>query len=302
MSSSPKILIIGQSGQLARALKDAYSNRSETMICLDRAACDLSALPNILHRKLEPYSGVDLIIIAAAYTQVDTAENDIDIAMAVNGAAPKAIGDFAQKYDIAVLHISTDYVFNGKVQTPYTEDYPLDPINVYGRSKAMGEAGLLATGARCAVVRTSWIYDAMGKNFLTTMLRLGQKQADINVVCDQFGRPTYAPHLAQNLLKFGQGLMASDKAYEGIFHMSGSGKPTSWADFARYIFTVFADDLPHCVRVHDIATKDFPTDAARPQYSVLDLEKAQHRLDAALPDWREGVKAAYGIWKAQVND
>ncbi|MEP1229589.1 MAG: dTDP-4-dehydrorhamnose reductase [Litorimonas sp.] len=293
MSIARKILILGRTGQLGHALQAAYQGRAEKVICLDRNACDLSAIPNKLRASLEPYKDVDLIIIAAAYTQVDAAESDAATAHAVNGTAPKIIGEFAADHDIAVLHISTDYVFNGRADVPYKPDHPIDPINVYGQTKAAGEAGVLGSNARCAVVRTSWVYDALGKNFLTTMLRMGQTRTDVSVVSDQFGRPTYAPHLARHLVVFAQGLMARDKAYEGLFHMSGAGIAMSWADFARDIFTVFADELPHCVHVHDIAAKDFPVEAKRPTYSVLDIKDTERVLGYALPDWREGVKAAY---------
>lgn len=292
MAESLTFGIIGQTGQLARALRHVLSRSNHEGIFLDRQQCDLSGDKTAIETGLEAFASVDVIIIAAAYTQVDRAETDEDAAMAVNGVAPGIIAGWAASQGIPVIFISTDYVFNGQASVPYPVDAPIDPINAYGRSKALGEQAVRAAQNHSAIIRTSWLYDRTGENFLTKMLKLASSRMGVDVVNDQIGRPAYAGHLAQAVLSYAQGLAAKDKAFTGTFHVSDSGPPTSWAGFAREIFTIFADELPHKAAVNEVTSSAFKTAAQRPAFSVLELLETESLLGHSLPDWRDGVRAA----------
>jgi len=293
MGESLTFGVIGETGQLARALKRGLSSLPYKGVFLNRQQCDLSGSSETIEAALQGLSSVvDVIIIAAAYTQVDAAEEYEDIAMAVNAIAPGVIAAWATGKGIPVIYISTDYVFNGTAEVPYLPHTPTDPINVYGRSKYLGEQAVRAAQPRSAILRTSWVYDGAGQNFLTKMLKLAQSRVSLDVVSDQIGRPTYAGHLAQAVLSFGEALTKNDARFTGIFHITGSGDPTSWAGFAREIFNVFNDEITGNVIVNDVATSVFPIIVKRPAYSVLDMSITEALLGQSLPDWREGVEAA----------
>lgn len=291
MSDVLTLGIIGETGQLARAIKRRLPSFYKAVF-LNRGRCNLLWEADKIKASLKPFDSVDVIIIAAAYTQVDTAEGDEENAMAVNAFAPSVIAKWARTKNIPVIYISTDYVFKGNAKTPYLPSAPIDPINVYGRSKYEGEKKVRAAQSRSAILRTSWLYDTFGKNFLMTMLRLGESRQSLDVVGDQIGRPTYTGHLADVILSFALGLHKGDSQFEGVFHVSNGGEPTSWAGFAREIFKVFAENLPHKVTVNTVSSDKFPTIARRPAYSVLDISNTETVLGKALPDWREAIRIA----------
>jgi len=284
--------VIGETGQLARALKRELSSSCHQGNFLNRKQCDLSGNSEAIENALQAFSSADILIIAAAYTQVDDAEEDEDVALAVNAIAPGIIAAWAAEKNIPVIYISTDYVFDGASKTPYMPHIPTNPINVYGRSKSLGEQAVRAAQSCSAILRTSWLYDGTGTNFVTKMIERAQMYQRLDVVSDQIGRPTYAGHLAQAIIVFAQGLASNTGDFRGTFHISGKGAPTNWADFAREIFKVFSEELSHEVIVNEVTSEAFRAAAIRPKYSILDLSKTEALLGGALPDWHMGIKAA----------
>ena len=281
-----RLLVIGKTGQLARAIAE----QAPSAVFLDRSACDLTWDADDIRRALtERLTRADAVILAAAYTAVDQAESDEATAHAVNAVAPGVIAEMTADADIPLVHISTDYVFQGDANKPYRPDDPTDPINVYGRTKRDGEVAILKANPRSAILRTSWVYDSSGKNFLTTMLRLAESRDTLTVVHDQIGRPTYAPDLALAALKAAQSLVLSPETASGIFHVSNSGPQISWADFARAIFECTTSVGETSVTVENIPSSEYVTPARRPAYSVLDLTKLEEAFDLKMPDWRDGL-------------
>lgn len=286
-------LVIGKTGQLARALQAEIAADHFSATFLDRSDCDLASPEALLRECLQPHLDQgDIIIIAAAYTAVDQAETDFETAYRVNAVAPGIIAELAARADIPVIHISTDYVFDGQARKPYATDAPVAPVNAYGRTKLAGEEAVRTAQPRAAILRTSWVYDVSGRNFLTTMLRLGASCEMLDIVADQTGRPTHARDLARACMVVAKALCANDPAASAIFHISNSGQPTSWAGFARAIFSATSSWRDHAVSVRDIATADFPTPARRPAYSVLDLEPFETTFDFAMPDWQVSLHRA----------
>lgn len=293
-----RIAIIGKTGQLARALIREGEAKGHMIIALDREALDLTSSPAQIDTTIaELPSGLDAIILAAAYTNVDGAETDPDTAYAVNAAAPAAIAKACAKHDIPLVHISTDYVFDGQAETPYQPDDDADPLGVYGASKFDGELAVLNSGARALILRTTWVFDGTGKNFLTTMLRLGQSRDSLSVVDDQIGRPTYAGDLAKAALKAAEGLSADAELETAIYHVTGGGEPVSWAGFAKAIFAAANLD----VNVDRIPSSDYPTPAERPAYSVLETESFERTFQHPLPEWQAGLRAAMDEYTEAAN-
>lgn len=273
------LLVIGQTGQLARAI----ARLDHQTICLPRDQMDLSwedaRLRDAFTNALNTYHPHG-VINAAAYTQVDKAETDATLAFAVNGTAPGHLAQICASQNLPFVHISTDYVFNGQNDRPWREGDDTDPLNVYGDSKLAGEKAVLDTNATAAILRTSWVYDLQGRNFATTMLRLAEERDHLTIVDDQLGRPTHADDLAAAAL--------SALGHKGIFHVSGTGEPVSWAGFAKAIF----DEAQLCVEVEPIPTSAFPTPAKRPAWSVLDTSRFEQTV-APLRDWRTALKMAF---------
>jgi dTDP-4-dehydrorhamnose reductase len=284
-----RIAVTGRGGQLATAmLERAAAMMDVSLMAFVRAAVDLghpdSVLPAI--RKVNP----DIIVNAAAYTAVDQAESEPDVAMAVNGAGAGAVAAAARTLRIPVVQISTDYVFDGGKASPYVESDPVGPLNAYGRSKLAGEEAVAAANPDHVILRTAWVYAAEGKNFLKTMLRLAETQDEVRVVADQLGAPGYAPDLAEAVLAVCRKLLAEpdNASLRGVFHMTGAGEAT-WADFAEAIFAGAARRGGRPVRVQRITTADYPTLAARPANARLDCGKLQRQHGIILPDWRQGL-------------
>ena len=278
----PIILLTGAGGQVGFELARILSAHGE-VIALDRAALDLADADAIVAsvRQARP----QLIVNAAAYTAVDRAESERDAAFAVNARAPGILAEEAKRQDAVLIHYSTDYVFDGRGTTPYDEDAPTGPLNVYGASKLAGERAIAQSGAHAIVFRTSWVYGARGSNFLLTMLRLAKERDELRVVADQYGTPNWCCTLSDaTAAAVARGLpWLAERA--GLYHLASSGS-TTWHGFAQAII----GDMPR-PRVVGIATSDYPTPARRPAYGVLSTRKFEAAFGCAMPDWRDALAA-----------
>lgn len=273
-------LVFGHSGQVATELR-ALAGPDLKLTALGRAAADLTD-PAACAAAIAAHAPT-AVINAAAYTAVDRAEEDEETAHLVNAAAPTAMAQACAARGIPFVTISTDYVFSGAGTAPWQPSDPVDPQGAYGRTKAAGEAGVIAAGGAYGILRTSWVVSPHGHNFVKTMLRLGAERDALTIVADQIGGPTGAAEIAQACLTMAQHLSsAPDKA--GIYHFAG-GPDTSWADFARAIFAQAGLD---CV-VTDIPSSDYPTPATRPLNSRMDCTDITRTFGIVRPDWRESL-------------
>lgn len=286
------ILLIGKDGQLGQELQ-THLSESNDIKAVGRETLDLSAtdqIRQIIH-ELQP----NVIVNAAAYTAVDKAETDIELANTINGTAPTVMAEAAQSCGATLIHVSTDYVFDGTKNTPYLEDDPTNPLGAYGQSKLLGEQGVRERCDRHLILRTAWVYGAGGKgNFVKTMLRLGKDRDELRVVVDQVGTPTWTGHLADVIVQIISKLNATtDKAHFpfGTYHVTNSGA-ISWYDFAIAIFEEAAClNVPLKIkRVVPITTAEYPTPTKRPAYSVLSHQKITSLLDASPPHWRKDLR------------
>lgn len=236
----------------------------------------------------------DCIVNAAAYTAVDRAEDEPDVALRVNGMALAEIGEAACSIGALVVHYSTDYVFPGTATRPYREDDAVDPVSAYGESKLAGERALVESGAAHMIFRTAWVYGARGHNFLRTMLRLGRERDELKIVDDQSGAPTPAGLIAaitaQAVSQWRRADAGTREAFEGLFHLASAGE-TTWCRFAQVIFARAhaAGLLERLPQVHPIASREFPTKAARPAYSVLDTGRLRERFELHPSHWTAGL-------------
>lgn len=294
-----RILLTGASGQVGRALYEPLQSLG-TVLAPDRATFDLS-YPDRLSRLLDSLSP-DLIINPAAYTAVDQAEQETELAHRINAQAPEVLARWAAAHRVPIVHFSTDYVFDGSGETPWREEDPTGPLSVYGSSKLAGEAAVRDIGGTHLVVRTSWVYAAAGANFLNTISRLARERAELRVVSDQFGAPTSARSIAEGVIAV---LSGPDKPAialqrveiarrfslaKGLLHMSNAGE-TTWHGFACAIVEgLRARGVPLAVRnIVPIPTKDFPMKAQRPGNSRLDLTRLNQQLGVQLPHWRDAL-------------
>lgn len=284
-----RILVTGGAGQVGWELRRTLAAFGE-VVAPGRDALDIASGDSIVAclRAVNP----DLIVNAAAYTAVDKAESEQDLAMRVNGDAPRIFAEEAARRNIALIHYSTDYVFDGRKAGPYREDDATAPMNVYGRSKLAGELGVVGAGGAHLIFRTSWIYAPRGRNFLLTMLKLGKERKELKVVNDQFGAPTSARLVAQatssvvcQLLYGGKLDVERLREIGGLYHLTAAGR-ASWYEFAQAILA----GQPDGARVLPIPATAYPTPARRPQNSVLDNEKLEKHFGFRLPDWKIGLE------------
>ncbi len=291
-----KILLIGITGQVGQELQQTLTSLGE-VIGVSRQQLDLSQPDQIRHRiaEIKP----NLIVNAAAYTAVDKSESEPDLAMTINASAPKEIAIAAQDLGATLLHISTDYVFNGRNHTPYLESDQTDPLGVYGKSKLLGEVGVKENCDRHIILRTAWVYGARGHgNFVKTMLRLGGSRSEIKVVADQIGSPTWSYDIAVAITQL-LSKSLDDSTIKGIYHYTNSGV-ASWYDLAVATFAE-AKQLGFPLKVEQvlpITTADFPTPTQRPAYSVLSKTKFTAATGAYPPYWRDSLKNMLAEWKS----
>ena len=279
VQTAQSVLVTGANGQLGnelRILAPKYTNLQ--FIFVDIEDLDISDEAAVeaflaLHKP-------DFLVNCAAYTAVDKAEDEPDLAYKINRDAVGYLGKAAARHQIQMVHISTVYVFDGKSYLPYTEDIITSPTGVYGQSKADGEQLLLHVCPNAIIVRTAWLYSSFGNNFLKTMLRLGRERDSLNVVFDQIGTPTYAADLAQGLLQ----IITSEQLIPGIYHFSNEGV-CSWYDFTCAIFKLAGIDT----QVQAIESKDYPVKATRPFYSVLNKQKVKTTYNLRIAHWEDGL-------------
>jgi dTDP-4-dehydrorhamnose reductase len=295
-----RILVIGKNGQVGFELLRSLAGAGQ-VVAVGRNEMDLSD-PESIRRTVREI-GPDLIVNAAAYTAVDQAESEPELALAVNGVAPGILAEEAKRLGAALIHYSTDYVFDGAKGAPYTEDDEPRPINAYGRTKLAGERAIQAVDAPHLILRTSWIYGARGNNFLLTILRLAQERDELSIVDDQVGAPTWSRALAEAtsgiLTRLGYGQPAFGYAcaeQRGIYNLSAAGQ-TSWHGFAAAILAHAASAEPglsaralnRVPALKPIPTEQYPLPARRPRYSVLANAKLQRAFGLTLPDWKTSL-------------
>lgn len=281
-----KILVLGSNGQLGRCLADQFSGSDYETIFTSRADLDIADLSGAKDKitKLRP----DLIINASAYTAVDKAEKDRDVAYLINHVAVANIAQICAELGCGLIHMSTDYVFDGATTQPYKETDATNPQGVYGDSKLQGELAIQASGCQHLIIRTAWVFSEYGNNFLKTMLRLGRERNQLSIVGDHIGCPTYAQDIAKTIVAL-VAPMKEQGFCSGIFHYCGD-KACSWYEFAQAIFAAAAQGgLTVPERVNAISSKEYPTLAARPAYSVLDCASLAKTFELAPSDWQRAI-------------
>lgn len=310
----PAILLIGTNGQVGRELNQVLPGIGE-VTALDRQRLDLTR-PEEIRRAIQAFRP-SVIVNAAAYTAVDKAESEEPLARAINAEAPAVMAEEAKKAGAALVHYSTDYVFDGLKRSPYREDDPPNPQNAYGRTKLEGERAIQSSGAAHLIFRTAWVYSTEGRNFLLTILRLATQREELRIVRDQMGAPTLAGEIAAATAR----VLAQAVAHEnssrylenvsGIYHLTAGGE-TSWSDFTKAIleeaatppacpwFQAATSGLPLLARrVIPIATHEYPTPARRPAYSVLSNARLNRAFSVQLPDWRTQLHSVFAHTPAQ---
>jgi len=281
-----RILVIGLEGQLARSLADAAPSRTDSaIVCAGRPQVDFLR-PETIAPALEALAP-DVVINPAAYTAVDQAEEDEAAALQVNATAPGVLAEACAKSGVPLIHLSTDYVFDGRKGVPYREDDPVAPLGVYGRTKFEGERRVIAASERHLVVRTAWVHSPYGRNFVRTMLRLGKERERLRVVADQRGAPTYAPHLASALLEMVGTVLVGARTSQCV-HATNTGE-TTWFGLAELLFREAARFGYRAPALEPIASVDYATPATRPMDSRLDLSRLRQEFGVTLPPWEEGV-------------
>ncbi len=279
-----RLLLTGIRGQVGFELQRCLQPLG-TVMALDRGCFDLTNPDRICSvlRELKPA----IIVNPAAYTAVDKAESEDDLAMAINGTAPGILAEEAKCLDALLIHYSTDYVFDGKKQAPYEEGDPTGPLSVYGQSKLAGEQAIRESGCRHLIFRTSWVYGLRGQNFLRTMLRLARERDELRVVADQFGAPNWSRMIAETTAL----ALSRHIGQTGIYHLTAGGF-TSWHGFAEAIVGIAQQHgmLEKSPTVRRLATTDFPTPAIRPGNSRLNCSRLLQDFNLASPDWRKELE------------
>lgn len=289
-----KILLTGVNGQVGYALK--YQLSQYDVIALTRDQLDLTNTHNIRQvvRELKP----DLIINPAAYTAVDKAESEPELAYAINGTAPQILAEEASRLNASIIHFSTDYVYDGTKKTAYIEVDEVNPVSVYGKSKLLGENAIRSVGLPHLILRTSWVYGAYGKNFLKTILRLAAERDSLKIVADQFGAPTSSHSIAVGVVYLLNVWQYNQESQAGVYHFTNT-EYTSWHGFSCEIVTEYnrlseVNGWPKLkANVDDIlaiSTAEYPTPAARPQNSKLDNTKLKSVFKLELPSWQQGLQ------------
>lgn len=276
------VLVTARDGQLGQCFQSlAVKHPNIQFVFKSSSDLDITNTANI-EDALKDHT-FDYCINCAAYTAVDKAEEAIELADKVNHIGAKLLAESCKKFNVTLIHVSTDFVFDGKATVPYLEDDITNPLGVYGKTKLAGEQAISNVLENYFIIRTSWLYSEYGNNFLKTMLRLSKERNEIGVVGDQVGSPTYARDLADMILR----LIESKNTSYGVYHYSNKGV-VSWYDFAKEIFKLSDSSIT----LNKIETKDYPTPAVRPKYSVLHTERISKLLDLKIPNWKESLKKA----------
>lgn len=303
MAALQRILVIGREGQVAQALRAALPTPGTEVIAVGRPDVDLLQAETVASavRAVRP----TLVVLPAAYTAVDRAEDEPDAAYAINAVAPGVIAAAAADVGAPIVHFSTDYVFDGSTATPYREDDATAPLGVYGASKLAGELAVARANPRHVILRTAWVCSPIGANFVKTMLRLAAERPALRVVADQHGAPTFAADLARAVATIhgrlhDNGDAANDERW-GVFHLASEGV-TTWHGFAEAIVDGLARRGGLRVPVEAIATSEFPTRARRPAYSKLATDKIARVYGVRMPDWRIGLEVCLDTLVGPVLD
>ena len=276
------ILVTGANGQLGWELSQlAKSYPAFKFVLVDRTQLDL-AFPETFEKMIYAIKP-DCIVNTAAYTAVDKSETEKALAYTVNATAVQELARISKAFAIPFITYSTDYVFNGEANQPYLSSTNMDPVNYYGSTKAAGETLAMKANENTIIIRTSWVFSSHGNNFVKTMLRLMKERANLNIVADQKGRPTYAKDLAMATMKMIEAMNAG-KTMSGVYHYANTGE-TTWFDFAAKIKAIAGLTCA----LNPIETKDFPTPAKRPAYSVLDTSKIEEALSLSIPHWEDAL-------------
>jgi dTDP-4-dehydrorhamnose reductase len=282
-----RLLVTGKQGQVVSALLERAPSDIE-VVALGRPELDLAEPDTVARALADQYA--DVVVNAAAYTAVDRAESEEDLATRINGESAGRVAEAARALGAPILQLSTDYVFDGALDRPYREDDATGPIGAYGRSKLAGEIAAAEANPRCAILRTAWVYSPFGANFVKTMLRLGETRAQMRVVADQIGSPTSALDLADAIFEIARQIVASPGPRKyGVFHMTSAGE-ASWAEFAAAIFAEAERHGRPPVAVVPIRTEDYPTPARRPANSRLDSARLAGDYGVTFPSWRDSLK------------
>jgi dTDP-4-dehydrorhamnose reductase len=284
-----RVLVIGRQGQVARALAELTPACGVQVIPMGRPQFDLTS-PEMVESTLSA-AGPDIVINSAAYTAVDQAEREPEQAKAVNETGAAAVAAAAHALAVPLIHLSTDYVFDGGKATPYQEEDSVAPTSVYGASKLAGERAVATATSNHVILRTAWVYAPYGKNFVRTMIALGQTRDEVRVVADQWGCPTYAPDIATAIVAIARNLLSNPDNPElrGLFNLAGTGE-TSWVDFALAIFAILRAKGMRAPVVMPITTADYPTAARRPANSRLDCGKLARLHGIRLPAWQDSLR------------
>ena len=288
-SSQKNILVTGAKGQLGQEFQQLEKNFPSLNFLFvsknELSIADENAVNTFFKNKQ-----IDICINCAAYTAVDKAETDKETAIAVNAIAVGYLAKACKNHNAKFIHISTDYVFDGKGIKPFTENDQTNPVNFYGQTKLSGELNAIKENEETIIIRTAWVYSSFGNNFVKTMIRLMNERESIGVVNDQYGCPTFAADLAQAIMQ----IIVGNNFIAGIYHYSNKGK-ISWYDFAKEISQQINS---HCV-VNEITTSQFPTPASRPSYSVLDTSKIAETFNITITEWKESLQKCLALLKSQ---
>jgi len=283
------ILITGSNGQLGSELVELSKNSSDSFFFTDVDKLDITDKEAI--QSFCTSNSINFIINCAAYTAVDKAEEETDLAYKINADAPQYLAEVSAEKGIKFIHVSTDYVFDGTAYKPYTETDQVKPNSVYGESKLKGEQNIIKADPSAIIIRTSWLYSSFGNNFVKTMIRLGSERDSLGVIFDQVGTPTYARDLASAILKIIEKANTDlSKFISGIYHFSNEGV-CSWYDFAIAIHQLKGIEC----NVSPIETKQYPTPASRPHYSVLNKSKIKENFSIVIPHWMTSLKECLSL-------
>ncbi|WP_095198622.1 dTDP-4-dehydrorhamnose reductase [Mesorhizobium carmichaelinearum] len=284
-----RLVVTGRDGQVAASLLEAgQAHAGVEVVAIGRPELDLARPETVIDAIV--VAKPDIVVSAAAYTAVDQAEDEPDLAFAVNATGAGKVAEAAARLGVPIIHLSTDYVFDGSASRPYIETDATAPLGVYGASKLAGEQAVAAAGPRHLILRTAWVYSPFGRNFVKTMLRLAADRDEISVVADQWGNPTSALDIADAILH-AAAMLHGDKDFDafGVYHLAGTGE-TNWSGFARHILDTSQASGGPWADVRDIATKDYPTKARRPANSRLSSAKFAAVFGWGAPEWRESTK------------